>query len=92
MKKQIFLANSSIINLVDSEDHEGSREENKMQILEVKDITWKTWIPQKYSDFPYMKCRKAIATKKVKSLQDDSNITTVILCNKCASKSIEALE
>ena len=31
MKKQIFLANGSIINLVNSKDHEGSREEYNMR-------------------------------------------------------------
>jgi len=56
-----------------------------MQILEVRDITWKTWIPQKYSDFPCMECRKVIATKRVKVLQDDGSITTIILCDKCTS-------
>ena len=57
-----------------------------MQILEVRDITWNTWIPQKYSDFPCMKCRKVIATKRVKAIQDDSSITTVILCNNCTTE------
>ena len=65
-----------------------------MQILEVRDITWKTWIPQKYSDFPCMACRKVIATKRIKILQDDDSITTIILCNDCLTPitTIELLE
>jgi len=56
-----------------------------MQILEVRDVTWKTWIPRKYSDFPCMKCRKAIATKRIKTRMDDDSITTITICDDCVS-------
>jgi len=62
-----------------------------MQILEVRDITWKTWIPRKYSDFPCMKCQKKIATKRIKIREDDGSTATLSICDDCCNQVCEAI-
>ena len=57
-----------------------------MQILEVKDVAWITWIPQTYKDFPCGKCMKKLATKRLKILQDDDSIVTITLCDSCTTE------